>query len=83
MARATRKLTPEDIAWLEHQLSAIIAPVTPRPEFILSAKQALMNSPAVRPLPMWMKRSALAAAALSLLSLIAMLFYLRRRCACN
>lgn len=79
MAHATPKLTPEDIAWLERQLSAAVEPVAPRPEFVVRAKQELMNSPVVRPLPAWMKRSVLAAVVLSTLSLVATLLYLRRR----
>lgn len=79
MTHATPKLTPEDIIWLEHRLSAAVAPVAPRPEFVQRAKQELMNAPASRPLPRWIKRSVLAAAALSTLSLVATLFYLRRR----
>ncbi|MFC1463803.1 MAG: hypothetical protein ACFLMY_03030 [Candidatus Brachytrichaceae bacterium NZ_4S206] len=79
MAHATPKLTPEDIAWLERRLSAAVAPVAPRPEFVLRAKQELMDSPVVRPLPAWVKRSVLAAAVLSTISLVVTLFYLRRR----
>jgi len=77
--RETSKLTPEDLAWLERRLSDAIAPVAPSPEFVLRAKQELMNSPGSRPLPAWVKRGVLTAAALSLVSLVAMLFYLRRR----
>ncbi len=79
MTHATPKLTPEDIAWLERRLSAAVAPVAPRPEFVLRAKQELMYSPVARPLPAWVKRSVLAAAALSTISLVATLFYLRHR----
>lgn len=79
MTHATPKLTPEDIIWLEQRLSAAVAPVAPRPEFVRRAKQELMNAPASHPLPRWIKRSVLAAAALSTLSLVAALFYLRRR----
>lgn len=79
MTHTTRKLTPEDVAWLEHRLSAAVAPVAPRPEFVLRAKQELMDAPIARPLPAWVKRSVLAATALSMLSLVAMLAYLRRR----
>ncbi|MCL6509875.1 MAG: hypothetical protein K6U78_04230 [Anaerolineae bacterium] len=79
MAHATSKLTPEDLAWLERRLSDAIAPVAPRPEFVLRAKQELMNSPGSRPMPAWVKRGVLAAAALSLISLVATLLYLRRR----
>jgi len=60
-------------------LSDAIAPVAPRPEFVLRAKQELMNSPGSRPMPAWVKRGVLAAAALSLISLVATLLYLRRR----
>lgn len=79
MTHATPKLSPEDIAWLERRLNAAVVPVTPRPEFVLRAKQELMDAPIARPLPAWVKRSVLAAAALSTLSLVGMLAYLRRR----
>jgi len=79
MPRATSKLTPEDLAWLERRLSNAIAPVAPNPEFVLRAKQQLMNSPNSHPLPAWVKRGVLAAAVLSLISLVATLLYLRQR----
>ena len=51
------------------------APVAPRPEFVLRAKEELMRLPAARPSPSW----ALLAGALALLSVTVALFYLRRR----
>ncbi|PJF47112.1 MAG: hypothetical protein D6709_04150 [Chloroflexi bacterium] len=78
MTHTTSKLTPEDIAWLERRLSAAVAPVAPRPEFVSRAKQELMGAPVVHPRSAWVKRSVLAAAALSTFSLVAMLAYLRR-----
>lgn len=79
VAHAMAKLTPEDVTWLEQRLSDAIEPVAPRPEFVRRAKQELMGLPPVRSQPSWVKPSILAAVVLSLLSLIAALFYLRRR----
>ena len=78
------KLTPEDVAWLEQRLSHAIErePVTPRREFIDRAREELMNAePAepMQPVPRWVKPSVLAALVLSLLALVATLFYLRGR----
>lgn len=75
----TTKLTPEDVVWLEQRLRRAIEPITPRPEFVHRAKQDLMASPMVRPMPAWVKRSVLAAVVLSVLSLVVALIYLRRR----
>ncbi len=79
MVRVTSKLTPEDVAWLERRLSDAIEPITPRPEFVRRAKQELMDSPIMRPLPAWVRRGVLVAALLSVVSLVTMLFYLWRR----
>ncbi|MCL4505470.1 MAG: hypothetical protein M1434_04315 [Chloroflexi bacterium] len=38
------KLTEEDMTWLEGRLSAAMAPVEPRAEFIHNAKQAILNT---------------------------------------
>ncbi|GIV83204.1 MAG: hypothetical protein KatS3mg052_0211 [Candidatus Roseilinea sp.] len=78
MTHTTSKLTPEDIAWLERRLSAAVAPVAPRPEFVSRAKRELMDAPVAHPRSAWVKRSALAAVALSMFSLVAMWAYLRR-----
>jgi hypothetical protein len=79
MQRMMSKLTPEDVAWLEQQLTNAVAPVAPRPEFVHRAKQELMGLPPYHPLPRWVKPGVLAAVVLSLLALIGMLFYLRER----
>jgi hypothetical protein len=73
------KLTPEDVAWLEQKLTSVIEPVTPRPEFIHRARQELMNLPPERPMPGWVKPGVLAAVVLSLLALVATLFFLHDR----
>jgi hypothetical protein len=73
------RLTPEDVVWLEQRLAHAIEPVAPRPEFVYQAKQRLMELPPYRGRPRWVKPTVLGAVVLSLLSLIAALFYLRRR----
>ncbi len=75
----TTKLSPEDIAWLERQLSDAIAPIQPRREFIDRAREELRTIQPVRPLPQWVKPSVLAAAVLSLLALVGALLYFNRR----
>jgi len=66
---------PEDLIWLELALDRAIMPVTPRPEFVLRAKEELMHLPVSRPPSAW----ALLAASLALLSIIVALFYLGQR----
>jgi hypothetical protein len=78
MHRTTSKLTPEDVAWLEQQLSRVIEPITPRPEFIHRAKQELMDLPPAAPLPRWARTTVLAALLLSLLALLGAILFLRR-----
>lgn len=77
----TTKLSQEDIAWLERQLSDAIAfaPVQPRREFIDRAREELRTIQPVRPLPHWVKPSVLVAVVLSLLALIGGLLYFNRR----
>jgi hypothetical protein len=79
MQRMMSKLTPEDVVWLEQQLTSAVAPVAPRPEFVHRAKQELMELPPHRPLPRWVKPGVLAAIVLSLLALIGMLLYLHEQ----
>lgn len=67
------------MAWLERRLSGAIKPITPRPEFIHRAREELMALPPGHPMPTWVKPGVLAAVVLSLLALVATLFYLRRR----
>jgi hypothetical protein len=38
------KITDEDVAWLEHRLSAALAPVNPRAEFVNNARRALLSA---------------------------------------
>lgn len=71
------KLTPEDVDWLERQLSSAIEPIEPRREFVARAREQLMEIELQQPLPRWVKPSVLAALVLSLLALIGTLFYLR------
>ncbi len=73
------KLTPEDVDWLERQLIDAIEPIEPRREFVTRAREQLMEIELQRPLPSWVKPSALTALVLSLLALIGTLFYLRHR----
>jgi hypothetical protein len=40
------KLTEEDVAWLEKQLSASMVPVAPRAAFVHDVKQAVLNGTA-------------------------------------
>jgi hypothetical protein len=79
MQRTMSKLTPEDVVWLEQQLTSAVAPVAPRPEFVHRAKQELMELPPYRPLPRWVKPGVLAAVVLSLLALVGMILYLHDR----
>jgi hypothetical protein len=75
----TTRLTQEDIAWLESRLSSAIDPVNPRPEFINRAREELMSLPPQPALPAWVKRTTLAAVVLSLLALIAAIFFFYQR----
>ncbi len=36
-------MTHDDMAWLEQRLSSTMLPVQPRPEFILRARQAVLD----------------------------------------
>ena len=74
----TTKLTPEDVAWLERQLTSAIEPIEPRREFVHRAREQLREVEPIRPTPRWVKPSVLAATVLSLLALVGTLLYLRR-----
>lgn len=75
----TSKLTHEDVAWLESQLSEAINPIAPRPEFVNRARAELMSLPAQPALPAWANPAALAAVALSLVALIVGIFFFYQR----
>ena len=71
----TSKLTQEDVAWLESQLSDAIDPISPRSEFVTRARAELMNLPAQPALPACVNSAALAAVALSLVALVVAIFF--------
>jgi hypothetical protein len=37
-------LTPDDIAWLEDRIGAAVRPITPREDFVRSARQRVLNA---------------------------------------
>jgi hypothetical protein len=70
------KLTPEDIAWLEGQLTHLAGPVAPRPDFVDRAREQLMHLEVHR--PRHARQTALVMIVCSIVGLVAAILLLRR-----
>ncbi len=73
------KLTPEDLAWLEEQISQATPPVQPRREFVERARDELMQLKV--DLPRRHRASVLIGVIFSGCALVAALLLLRRKTA--